>query len=93
MHLILEMSLSREEFRRLLPGAVGATDIQEQDGVFRASEGARRWNIRLSPLAHRRLGSVVLPCQAVEISLEGHTEAEVAAFLERFHRGFQRGGG
>ncbi|MFN7959386.1 MAG: hypothetical protein U0P46_13820 [Holophagaceae bacterium] len=93
MRLVLEMCLSREEFLRLLPGAVGSVEIQEEDGVFRASEGARRWSIRLSPLAPRRLGSVMLPCQAVEINLEGHSEAEAAAFLARFHRGFQRGGG
>ncbi|MCE1203189.1 MAG: hypothetical protein LWW79_01080 [Holophagaceae bacterium] len=93
MHLVLEMSLSREDFLRLLPGAVGLAEIHEEDGLFSASEGARRWSIRLSPLAHRRLGSVVLPRQAVEISLEGYSEADAAGFLERFHRGFQRGGG
>jgi len=93
MRLILEMSLSREDFLRLLPGAVGSAEFQEEDGVFSASEGVRRWSIRLSPLANRRLGSVVLPRQAVEISLEGHSEAEAGTFLERFHRGFQRGGG
>lgn len=93
MHLVLEMSLSREDFLRLLPGAVGSAKFHEEDGVFSASEGGRRWCIRLTPLAPRRLGSVVLPCQAVEITLEGYSEADAAGFLVRFHRGFQRGGG
>ena len=93
MRLSLEMSLSREDFLRLLPGAVGAADIQEEDGVFRAAGPGQGWTIRLGPLPDRHLGSVILPCQAVEISLDGYSEAEAAGFLERFHRGFQRGGG
>jgi hypothetical protein len=87
------MSLSREDFLRLLPGAVGAVWVEENEGTFSASDGERRWSIRLSPLADRRLGSVALPSHGVEIHLDGYSEAEAAAFLIRFHRGFQRGGG
>jgi hypothetical protein len=36
---------------------------------------------------------VALPCHQVELRFEGHAEAEVAEFMARFHRGFQRGGG
>ncbi|NWJ42333.1 MAG: hypothetical protein HXX12_15340 [Geothrix sp.] len=93
MQVSLEMSLNREDFLRLLPGAVGGVEVAEADGVFRGAECGLRWTIRLRPLPDRRLGSVVLPCQAVEISLEGHTEVEAEAFMARFHRGFQRGGG
>jgi len=91
--LSLEMSLSREEFLRLLPGAVNVVAIQEADGVFSQCDGQRRWALRLLPLADRRLGSVVLPCHRVDISLEGYSEDEAEAFMARFHRGFQRGGG
>ena len=49
--------------------------------------------MRLLPLADRRLGSVVLPRHRVEISLDGYSEEEARAFMARFHRGFQRGGG
>jgi len=93
MHLVLEMSLSREDFLRLLPGAVKPGGIREEDGTFSGLDGARRWSIRLSPLAGRRLGNAVLPCHSVEIHLEGYTEGEAAAFMTRFHQGFQRGGG
>lgn len=93
MRLTLEMSLSREDFRRLLPGAVGGAEVVEEDGVFTAKKPGRGWTIRLRPLPDRRLGSVVLPRQAVEISLVGHSEAEATAFMAGFHRGFQRGGG
>ena len=47
-HRSLEMSLSREEFFRLLPAAVGAFKVDGELG--RGSDGDRRWAIRLVPL-------------------------------------------
>ena len=87
----LEMSLSREEFFRLLPAAVGAF---EADGeLVRWVDQGRSWNIRVVPLPDLRLGSAAIPRPRVEIVLEACSEAEGAAFLERFHRAFLRGGG
>ena len=90
-HRSLEMSLSREEFFRLLVAAVGPFVV---DGdTVRRSGGDRHWTIRLVPLADRRRGAVVVPRHRVEIIIEGGSEGEAAAFMERFHRGFLRGGG
>jgi len=88
----LDMSLSREEFFRLLPAAVGAHGLRE-DGAAWGSDGIRSWTIHLRPQEDRRLGRVVLPRHQVEITLEGYGQEEARAFLARFHRGFQRGGG
>ncbi|MBP2670322.1 MAG: hypothetical protein H6Q87_619 [candidate division NC10 bacterium] len=87
----LEMSLSREEFLRLLGAAVGPFVVAGD--TVRRSGGDRNWSIRLVPLADRRMGAVVVPRHRVEILLEGCSEGEAAAFMERFHRGFLRGGG
>ncbi len=90
-HRSLEMSLSREEFFRLLPAAVGPFEV---DGdTVRWSDGDRGWTIGLVPLADHRLGSVVVPRHRVEIALETCSEEEAEAFMDRFHRGFLRGGG
>lgn len=91
--LDLEMTLSRAEFLRLLPGAVGPAVVTEESGVFRGTDGQRGWTIRLVPLLDLRLGSVSLPRHRVEVHLDGYSKGEVEAFLARFHRGFQRGGG
>ena len=91
VHRTLEMSLSRDEFFRLLPAAVGP--FVTAGGVIRPSGGNRRWVIRLVPLADHRVGRVVVPRHRVEIVLEGCAEAESEAFMERFHRAFLRGGG
>jgi hypothetical protein len=87
----LEMSISREEFFRLLPGAVATPEV---DGdTVRWSDGGRSGTIRLIRLASRRLGSAVVPCHRVEIALEACSETEGGVFMDRFHRAFLRGGG
>jgi hypothetical protein len=91
--LDLEMTLSREEFRRLLPGAVGPAAVTEESGVFRGTDGPRGWTIRLVLLLDLHLGRVSLPRHRVEVHLDGYSKGEVEAFMARFHRGFQRGGG
>jgi hypothetical protein len=93
VHLSLDMSISREDFLRLLPVAVGQAAIAEVAGQFSGSEGPRSWTLQLLPLAQRRLGSVALPRHQVDLRLEGYSDSEAAAFMARFHQGFQRGGG
>jgi hypothetical protein len=87
----LEMSLSREEFFRLLPAAVGAF-VADGDTV-RPAGAHRGWVIRLVPLADHRSGSVVIPRHRVDIVLEDCSKPEAEAFMARFRRGFLRGGG
>jgi hypothetical protein len=87
----MEMSLSREEFLRFLPAAVGSFVVNGDE--VRRSDGDRGWVIRLVPLADHRVGSVVIPRHRVEIVLEGYSEADADAFMNRFHRAFMRGGG
>ena len=87
----LEMSLTREEFFRLLPAAVGPFDVDEN--AVRGRGTASGWLIRLTPLADHHLGSVVVPRHRVEIELEACSAVEGAAFMARFHRAFLRGGG
>jgi len=87
----VEMSISREEFLRFLPAAVGSFVVNGDE--VRRSDGNRGWVIRLVPLADHRVGSVVVPRHRVEIVLEGCSEADADAFMNRFHRAFMRGGG
>lgn len=87
----LEMSLGREEFLRLLPGLGPAREVGE--GVFQGGAGEGRWEIRLVPLPDFRAGRMVLPRYRVEIRLETRSPEAAEAFMARFHRAFQRGGG
>ena len=91
VHRTLEMSLSREEFFRLLPAAVGT--FVADGTTIRGGTGTVDWLIRLEPQIDHRVGSIVVPRHRVDIVLEGCTEAEAEAFMDRFHRAFLRGGG
>ena len=86
-----EMSLSREEFFRLLQAAVGP--FEASGNTIRGNAGACSWSIAVARLADHRAGSVVVPRHRVDIVIEGCSEAEAEAFMERFRRGFLRGGG
>jgi len=90
-HRSLEMSVSREEFFRLLPAAVGAFDADGE--TVRGTGGDRGWTIRLVPLPDRELGSAVIPRHRIEIIMQACSELEGEAFMDRFHRAFLRGGG
>src|SRR5512135_2492669 len=87
-----EMSLTRAEFLRLLPVAVGHAAWRiEGDDI--AAEGARpSWRIRLDVRPGRRLGRFDLPVLGVPLDLEDASEADGAAFVRRFLLGFQRAG-
>jgi hypothetical protein len=89
----MDMSISREDFVRLLPVALGLSPYEEKDGLFTGRDGLRHWKLQLTPLADHRLGRMVLPRHRIEFSFEGYGEDEIAAFMARFQRGFQRGGG
>ena len=93
MLVSMDMSISREDFVRLLPVALGMSPFDEKDGLFTGRDGLQHWKLQLIQLEDHRLGSVVLPRHRIELSFEGYAEDEIAAFLARFHRGFQRGGG
>lgn len=87
------MCISREEFLRLLPAAVGPAWIEKEAGLFCGGDGGQGWTLRLLPRSDRRLGSVILPRHQIDLRFEGYLDEEVEAFMVRFHRGFQRGGG
>lgn len=86
-----EMAISREEFFRFLSAALGA---YETDGrIARGIADGHRWTIVLAPLPGGLSGGLVVPRHQVEITIDGCTDAEGAAVMERFHRAFLRGGG
>jgi hypothetical protein len=88
-----DMSLTREDFLRLLPAAVGGEFRSEEGNLFLHMEEGRGWRIALSPLPPFALGAITLARQHVEIQLTGYSCAEAEAFLDRFERHFRRGGG
>jgi hypothetical protein len=88
-----EMSISREEFLRLLPKALAGMDFSVDGREIRATAGPRGVLIRLSPERQRRAAMIMLPVIHVEITLEGFSESQSDGFMRQFELAYQRGGG
>lgn len=88
-----DMALTRADFLRLLPVAVGGEPCRVDGNDIIAEAGTIAWRIRIEEKAGRPFGPVALPVLAVELHLDGATEAQARAFVDRFLLGFQRAGG
>ena len=87
------MALTRADFLRLLPVAVGHAPFRVAGDEILAEGGTVAWRIRLEERSGRPFGPVALPVLAVTLSLDGATAEDARAFRERFLLGYQRAGG
>jgi hypothetical protein len=87
------MTISREEFLRILPGAVGATGYRASGPLIEHEGSGCAWRIELAPMPELRIGLLALARHRVTIAFKGGSAADRAAFLARFELHFRRGGG
>jgi len=89
-----EMTLGPAEFLRLLPAAVGGDSYTgEGSAVLEHCAEGRSWRIRLAPLPPIHLGPIAMERLRVELAFRGYSPEAEEAFLDRFMRHYQRGGG
>jgi hypothetical protein len=88
-----DMTITRADFRRLLPAAVNNVPFTEEGGAFVHHEGARGWRISLAPLPQLSIGLIRLERHRVEFKFSGHSAEEIENFMARFEAYFRRGGG
>lgn len=89
-----DMSISHQDFFRVLPGALATDDYRVDGDRVVAEEGdCRRLEITLSPEERREVPDLSLPKTQVRLTFTGFTDAEMKDRLALFERSFQRGGG
>lgn len=88
-----EMTVTRAEFLRLLPAAVGGEVFVEEPDAFLHREPHRSWHIVFTGLPELRIGLVRLARHRVEFEFDAYSEDEIDAFMARFELYFRRGGG
>ena len=87
------MGISHGDFFRVFPAVIDHQPFERSpDGSAYVEEG-RCLAITLSPESRRRMGMLEIPVTMVTFMFEGHTREQVDAFMVRFDRHFQRGGG
>ena len=88
-----EMTITRADFRRLLPAAVNHVPYAEVDGAFVHRDGERGWRIGIEQLPQLRLGLIGLERHQIDFSFTGYPAREIEDFMARFEMYFRRGGG
>jgi len=87
------MSISHQEFFRLLPRAVGKYPFTIHAAVIEIQLEAGRLEINLSEEKVRQMASLRLPETRLEFSFTGVSEQTKTGFLTQFDLAYQRGGG
>ena len=92
--MIYEMVLTEAELVRLAVHLEGGDRlVRGARSVAARLDDGRRWTIALGPERSRSIALLRLPLADAEIRLEGFDATGIAAFLDRFHRVFRKGGG
>ncbi len=88
-----KVQLTREEFMRQLPDAVGGLNYSNTGDNVVIGDGSKLVRIKLTDLGIDELGSLDLPMQRVDFSFEDMSDTEVQSFMERWDEHKLRMGG
>jgi hypothetical protein len=88
-----EMSISHSEFRRILGRAFSGEFRQARSDRFEFDNEGGRIRIDLAQESSARLGVMTIPVTTVSLEFHDMDPVKAQAFLVRFDRAFQRGGG
>jgi hypothetical protein len=91
--VIRRMSISRSEFFRTLPDALGTSSLVVTSDQVTLETPGRRLAVLFREEPPHRIASLTLPFAHVELCFEGYDEREMAAAVDRFDLYFRRGGG
>lgn len=88
------MSLTRAEFQRSLVNLTQDSTAEISGDAAKITFGTGTVAIAFKPLADVTMGGLLsLPRARVSLSFEALNEAQQTAFLAKFDKAFQRGGG
>ena len=88
-----EMGSTPADFHQRLP-AIATVNYDAANMEFsHLEEDGRCWSLRLIRPRQRTLGSLDLPVVDVELTFQNYAQADIDAFMVRFHSHFRRGGG
>lgn len=88
-----EMGITRSEFLRLLKTAVDPASFNQSGDDVDVIGAPGKVRIRLSGDRERRIALIRLPVLDVDLELSGFSGEALRAFMTRFDRAYQRGGG
>ncbi|MCS3902568.1 hypothetical protein J2T55_000572 [Methylohalomonas lacus] len=87
------MAYTHAEFKRLLPHALQNRDYSDRGRQIEANDSGTRILIQLGDEYERRIASLSMPVCDVTLELQGFSDDQAQAFLDKFDRTYRRGGG
>ena len=91
--IVREMSLTYDDFFRLLPGALKGSSYRIENNVVYINLDTGYLKISLSPQSQRAVGSLLLPMIQVTFEFDDCPENDRKLFFENFDLAYQKGGG
>ena len=91
--MIRDMSITHDEFFRLLPKALKNRRYEILNNVVHVTLAHGNITISLSPQTSRELGSLVLPVTRINFAIKNCPEVVRLKFFEDFDLAYQKGGG
>jgi hypothetical protein len=90
---VLEMGVTRAEFVRLLPAAIGQDEVALTDDAVSGHWEGMHWRLTIAEKPPRRIARLSVPVLEVILEFPGAARAQARPFVERFLRAYQRAGG
>lgn len=87
------MGITRSEFLRLLPAAIGREDLRLANDELTGRWEGLDWRLKIAEKPPRRIARLSVPVLEVTIEFPDGARARTGPFLERFLRAYQRAGG
>ncbi len=87
------MAYSAHMFRYYLCAATDCVSYEDRGNVLKSTFGASAWEITLGPERKEGIGLIMIDRMQMKLALFGCTREQGDAFLARFLRHYQRGGG
>lgn len=88
-----KVQLTRDEFLRELPGAVGGMSYHHDGDHIVIEDNSKTVRIKLTDLGIKDLGALHLPMHKVDFSFENMAPAEIEVFMTRWDEHKLRMGG
>lgn len=88
-----EMGVTHAEFFRLLPTALGSEAYARNGNRVVLEDDGRRVAIELGVERQRQIALLSIPSTRIWLELSGFSDDDADAFVRRFERTYQRGGG
>ena len=88
-----EMGFGHSDVLRLLPSALTDHTYSIADNQIVIAAGEQRVEIELEPEGERQIATMRVPVTTLHFRFAGYQQSEINAFMTRFLRAFQGGGG